>query len=204
MTGFSEKPIVIDGAEHLLGRLAAIVAKQLLQGQKVVVVRTEMINLSGIFFRQKLKYLAFLRKRCNVQPKRGPFHYRAPSMIFWRTVRGMLPHKLERGKAALKRLKAYEGIPPQYAKVKKFYVPNAMRVVRLKRGRKYSYLGRLSHEVGWKYQDVIKTLEAKRKVKGALHYRTKVTEKKILRAAKKKAGPTYAAHQRVIRTYGYH
>lgn len=36
-----------------------------------------------------VKYLAFLRKRCNVNPARGPFHFRAPSKIFWRTVRGM-------------------------------------------------------------------------------------------------------------------
>jgi len=199
-----DKEIVIDGAEHLLGRLAAICAKALLNGKNVAVVRCEMINLSGIFFRQKLKYLAFLRKRCNVQPKRGPFHFRSPSMIFWRTVRGMLPHKLTRGKDALKRLNMHEGIPPKYATVKKMYVPNAMRVVRLRRGRKFCYLGRLSHEVGWKYDGVIKALEAKRKAKGALFYRTKVAEKKVLRAAKIKAGKSIAPHQRTLRNFGYH
>lgn len=30
---------------------------------------------------------------------------RAPSRIFWRTVRGMLPHKTKRGAEALNRLK---------------------------------------------------------------------------------------------------
>merc|ERR1712024_374602 len=49
-------------------------------------------------------YLKFLRLRCNVKPLRGPFHFRAPGKIFWRTVRGMVPHKTERGKAALKTL----------------------------------------------------------------------------------------------------
>lgn len=39
-----------------------------------------------------MKYLDFLRKRCNVNPKRGPFHFRAPSRILWRTVRGIIPH----------------------------------------------------------------------------------------------------------------
>merc|ERR1739842_262877 len=57
----------------------------------------------------KLKYLDFLKKRCNVKPSRGPFHFRAPSKIFWRTVRGMVPHKTERGKDALKRLQTFEG-----------------------------------------------------------------------------------------------
>ena len=37
-----------------------------------------------------VKYLAFLRKRMNTNPSRGPYHFRAPSRIFWRTVRGEL------------------------------------------------------------------------------------------------------------------
>uniref|UniRef100_A0A1B0GRH1 Large ribosomal subunit protein uL13 n=1 Tax=Mus musculus TaxID=10090 RepID=A0A1B0GRH1_MOUSE len=79
--------LVLDGRGHLLGRLAAIVAKQVLLGRKVVVVRCEGINISGNFYRNKLKYLAFLRKRMNTNPSRGPYHFRAPSRIFWRTVR---------------------------------------------------------------------------------------------------------------------
>ena len=38
---------IIDGHGHLMGRLAAMVAKSLLQGQKVVVVRTEGLVISG-------------------------------------------------------------------------------------------------------------------------------------------------------------
>jgi Ribosomal protein L13 len=45
--------VVIDAKGHLLGRLASIVAKQILSGQKVVVVRTEALNISGEFFRAK-------------------------------------------------------------------------------------------------------------------------------------------------------
>lgn len=52
--------------------------------------RCECLVFSGIFFRNKLKYLSFLRKRCNVNPQRGPFHQRAPSKIFQRTVRGKI------------------------------------------------------------------------------------------------------------------
>ena len=44
---------VIDGKGHLLGRLASTVAKQLLNGQKLVVVRCEALNISGEFFRAK-------------------------------------------------------------------------------------------------------------------------------------------------------
>uniref|UniRef100_A0A8C2SPP5 Uncharacterized protein n=1 Tax=Coturnix japonica TaxID=93934 RepID=A0A8C2SPP5_COTJA len=64
-------------------------------------------------------FLAFLRKRMNTNPSRGPFHFRAPSRIFWRT---------------------------------------------------FAFLGRLAHEVGWKYQAVTAALEEKRKAKARLHY----------------------------------
>ncbi len=48
--------VVIDGKGHLLGRLASIVAKQLLNGQKVTIVRCEEINMTGPFFRNKRNY----------------------------------------------------------------------------------------------------------------------------------------------------
>lgn len=53
-----------------------------------VVVRCEEICLSGGLVRQKMKYLRFLRKRMNTKPSKGPIHFRAPSRILWRTIRG--------------------------------------------------------------------------------------------------------------------
>lgn len=78
----------------------------------------------------------FLRKRCNVNPARGPFHHRAPSKIFFRAVRGMIPHKTERGKEALSRLIAVEGVPPKFDKKKRKVVPSALRILRLNPRRK--------------------------------------------------------------------
>ena len=40
MSLMQSTPFIVDGKGHLLGRLASIVAKQILLGQKVVVVRT--------------------------------------------------------------------------------------------------------------------------------------------------------------------
>merc|ERR1719150_2421869 len=133
--GFQTEPIIIDARGHLLGRLAALVAKTILQGQKVVIVRCEGINISGSFYRNKLKYLEFLRKRMNTKPSRGPYHFRAPSKIFWRTVRGMLPHKLNRGKEALDRLKVFHrrmikrSVWLSHQLLKYFVLNNAGRVV---------------------------------------------------------------------------
>ncbi len=88
-----DKLTVIDCRGHLLGRLAATCAKELLNGQKIVCIRTEEINMSGSFMRNKMKYLRFLRKKMNTNPARGPFHNRSPSQILRRAIRGMLPHK---------------------------------------------------------------------------------------------------------------
>lgn len=84
--------------------------------------------------------------------------------MFWRTVRGMIPHKTARGAAAMERLKCFEGIPPPYDHKKRMVVPQALRVLRLKPGRKYCTVGRLGHEFGWKYQDVVARYESKRTV----------------------------------------
>lgn len=103
-----------------------------------------------------MKYQAFLRKQTRFNASRGgPWHYRAPAMIFWRTVRGMIPHKTERGAKAMERLKAFEGVPPPYDRKKRMVVPQALRILRLKPGRKYCTVGRLGHEFGWKYRDVV-------------------------------------------------
>ena len=78
----------VDARHHMLGRLASIVAKELLNGQRVVVVRCEEMCISGGLVRQKMKYLRFLRKRMNTKPSHGPIHFRAPAKILWRTLRG--------------------------------------------------------------------------------------------------------------------
>ena len=73
-----------------------------------------------------------MKKRHHTNPKKGPIHFRAPSRMFWRVVRGMLPHKTARGQAAMSRLKVFEGVPPPYDKQKRMVVPNALRIVRLR------------------------------------------------------------------------
>ena len=132
-----KEQIVIDCRGTLLGRLASIIAKELLNGQKIIAVRCEDINISGSLYRNRMKYQDFLRKRMNTNPRRGPFHHRAPSKILFRTVRGMIPHKTARGAAALARLTTTDGCPAPFDKMKRMVVPTALRVLRLKPGRQY-------------------------------------------------------------------
>ncbi|AWP16412.1 putative CAAX prenyl protease 1 -like isoform 3 [Scophthalmus maximus] len=167
----TRKVLLLDGRGHLLGRLAALVAKQVLLGHKVVVVRCEGINISGNFYRNKLKYLSFLRKRMNTNPSRGPYHFRAPSRIFWRTRKRMV-------------------------------VPAALKIVRLKPTRKFALLGRLAHEVGWKYQAITATLEEKRKEKAKLRYSKKKTVVKLTKLAEKNVEAKIAKYTDVLKQFG--
>merc|ERR1719486_1122839 len=133
-----------------------------MNGQRVVCVRTEDINISGSLFRNKLKYAEFRRKKMNSNPKHGPLHYRSPAKILWRTVRGMVPHKTPRGAASLDRLKTYEGIPHPFDRKKRMVIPSCLKVLRLRPERKFCKLADLSKEVGWKHKDLVERLEGKR------------------------------------------
>lgn len=94
--------------------------------------------MNTVLYALQLRYHNFLHKRHIVNPKKsGPFHHRAPSKILYRAIRGMVPHKTARGAAALERLKLFEGVPPPYDRTKRMVVPEALRVLRLKPGRKY-------------------------------------------------------------------
>jgi large subunit ribosomal protein L13Ae len=132
-----------------------------------------------------VKFKDFMRKRCIVNPTHGAIHFRAPSRIFWRTVRGMVPHKTARGAAALERMKSFEGVPAPYDKMKRMVVPASLRALQLKPGRDSCRLGDLSHVYGWKYQNVVATLEEKRKTLSKAHYeKRKENRQQTLRAQK--------------------
>ncbi|WCJ24247.1 60S ribosomal protein L13a [Euphorbia peplus] len=177
--GICAKRVVVDARHHMLGRLASIFAKELLNGHTVVVVRCEEI--------------CALRKHMNTKPSHGPIHFCAPSKILWRTIRGMIPHKTKRGEAALARLKVYEGVPPPYDKMKRMVIPDALKVLRLQAGHKYCLLGRLSSEVGWNHYETIKELEKKRKERSQVVYERKKQLTKLrvkaLKSAEEKLGP---------------
>ncbi len=96
-------------------------------------------------------------------PRRACVHYKAPSRIFWRAVRGMLPHKTSIGSAALGRLKIFEGVPAPYDTKKRQVVPDALRCVKLSSFRKFCKLGDLSSQVGWNKQSLVEKLEGKRR-----------------------------------------
>lgn len=147
-------------------------------------MRCEGINISGSLFRNQLKYKEFRNKTTRTNPRRGPFHYTAPSMILWRTVRGMLPHKTARGQAALQRLKVFDGVPTPYDKKTKMTIPQAAKALRLKPERKFCVLADLASEAGWKCKELIERLSAKRTERTAKYYSNVKAEAKLRAKAK--------------------
>merc|ERR1712222_147259 len=65
-----EKEIIVDGRNHLVGRLASKIAHQLLVGQKIVVFRCEGLVFSGSLFRHNITFHEFLRKANNTNPRK--------------------------------------------------------------------------------------------------------------------------------------
>ena len=91
-------------------------------------------------------------------------------MILIKAVRGMLPRKTVRGEQALARLRTFEGIPPEFAKKKRMVVPDALRITHLRPSSKYTNIGVLAAEMGWKYAPLIRKMEEARKVQSAADY----------------------------------
>jgi large subunit ribosomal protein L13Ae len=60
----------------------------------------------------------------------------------------------------------YDGIPNNLNKVKKLVIPCALRVVKLAPGRKYSTMGEILNEIGWKNKKNIEENEEKLKTIG--------------------------------------
>ena len=133
--------------------------------------------------RNREKYAQFRRKRMNTNPGKGPFHFKSPARMVWRTIRGMVHQKTARGQDAISRLSTFEGIPAPYDKQVRVVVPAALRVMRLKAKRDYTVIGVLSDSIGWKHKDLLTRLESKRKEDSKEFY----TKKKELAALKRKA-----------------
>ena len=151
--------------------------------------------------RNKFKFIQFLRKKTNTNPKRGPIHERAPSRWFDRVVRGMLPTKNRRSTEAQARLKTFEGIPPPYDTMKRLVIPEALRVVKLSSARRYSTLGVLASELGWKHAELIKRLEnVRREAAGEFYANKKVAAKARTEATK---SADVAAIDAELAQYGY-
>ena len=143
MQKISKTATIINADGLIMGRMATMIAKRLLNGEEMVIVNSEKAVLSG---KRKMKVEEAKKFLEAGSPERGPFHYRRPDRIVRKTVRGMLPYKQPKGKQAYKRLKVFIGIPNEL-KDKKIETIMDARAEKLT--CPFFTVGELAKEIGW-------------------------------------------------------
>jgi large subunit ribosomal protein L13 len=139
----SENATIIDAKGLILGRMASVIAKRLLQGETITVLNAEKAAISG----KRLTIVKDAKTFLEVgHPRKGPFHYRRPDRIVRKTVRGMLPRRKPKGKQAYKRLKVYLGTPSEFNEKEIQTIVDAS-AEKLK--SPYITVGELAKEIGW-------------------------------------------------------
>lgn len=137
---------VVDGTDHIAGRLASNVAKLLLEGKRVSIVNCDKIMISGTRKNIVNEYRKFLEISSIIHPEHGPYHPRRPDTIITRMIRGMLPRKKPSGLTAHKRLRAYIGSPKELKSLKKIQFDKA-KITRS--SSNYTTMADLGRTIGW-------------------------------------------------------
>ena len=106
----------IDATGHVVGRLASILAKRLLNGEEIVVVNAEKAIVTGkrsVVFNE---YRTRHQRGSTTSRMRGigPNYPRRPDLMLRRTISRMMPYQQPRGREALKRLRVYLSVPEPY------------------------------------------------------------------------------------------
>ena len=99
--------VIVDARDCIMGRVASEVAQRALDGERVAVVNAERAVITG----NEESTMATYRKRAELGSDRGPYYPKRPDGIFKRSIRGMLPHKTDRGREALSNVRVYLGNP---------------------------------------------------------------------------------------------
>jgi large subunit ribosomal protein L13 len=102
---------VIDGNGMIFGRLASRIAKKVLSGEEVQLINAERMVISGDPKSLTKKFQMRRLAQNKGTPEHSPHWPRVPHMLVKRMLRGMLPWKSARGRAAYKKLMVYSGNP---------------------------------------------------------------------------------------------
>ena len=107
------KPIILDAEKAVMGRLCSFAAKKALQGSEVIIVNCKKAIIKGDKKDIIKKYKTIREKGGHSQ--KGPYYSRIPYKMLKRSIRGMLPdHRRGIGKQALKKIRCFDEIPPEY------------------------------------------------------------------------------------------
>lgn len=114
---------VIDADGLILGRLSSAIAKQLLNGEEIIVINAEKAIITG---KKIMVFTKYRKMRELSHARKGPHYPRLPDRILKRTVRGMMPYQTPSGRKAFKNLKVYLGRPKEFEKNKTETITQAL------------------------------------------------------------------------------
>jgi large subunit ribosomal protein L13 len=121
----SKEPIVLDAKNQILGRLASFTAKRALSGDMVVVLNAEKAVISGRRNSIVEEAKRTLETRTLGTQTNAPVHQRRPDLYLRRVVRGMLPWKKAKGRAAFHRVHVFIGVPEEFSGKTMVKIPGA-------------------------------------------------------------------------------
>ncbi|MFQ5911149.1 MAG: 50S ribosomal protein L13 [Thermoplasmata archaeon] len=136
--------VVVDATDSVLGRLASVVARRLLEGEEIVVVNAEKAIISG---NKVSSFKEYKKMREIGSQTSGPYFPRMPDRIVTRTIRGMIPYQKPRGRAAFKRLRVYIGVPDAFADTAVERIDEAIGSLKCE----YTKVGDISRKLGAKF-----------------------------------------------------
>jgi large subunit ribosomal protein L13 len=121
----SKEPLVLDAKNQILGRLASFAAKRAISGDMVIVLNAEKAVISGRRSNIAEEAKRRLRTRTLGTQTHAPVHQRRPDLYLRRVVRGMLPWKKAKGRAAFHRVHVFMGVPEEFSGKTTMKVPGA-------------------------------------------------------------------------------
>ncbi len=139
--------IVIDATDAIIGRLGAYVAKRVSENEQVIIVNAEKAVFSGTAQYVTSIYSRRRQMTDKANPEHGAKWPRRPDLLLKRIIRGMLPKRAVRMKAALSNLRIYMGTPAQIKDAKPFTNTSADLA------RSHVSLEKVCERLGWTRHD---------------------------------------------------
>ncbi len=130
--------MIVDGENHVLGRLATSVVEELKEGEEVHIFNADKVIVKG---RPKKTVESYRQKYERGSRDYGPYFPKNARRIVKRTIKGMLPNNKE-GRKMLKRVKTYSKAPEEDAEVFEDALEESLR------GSNFITIKQISDELG--------------------------------------------------------
>ena len=116
----------VDASNLVVGRLASVLAKKALAGEKINVVNAEKAGFTGSRVGLAEKWKTRLNLTAKGNPHMSPKWSRMPDKIVRKAIKGMLPSERASGRKAYANIKVFIGVPEELKNEKLETVESAL------------------------------------------------------------------------------